>query len=359
MKRFLILFLLASTVCFSQNEKFKQLDSLLEVLYSNHKFMGSIAISKEGKALYNKSVGYRNVNDTIKIKNTSQSKYRIGSITKTFTAVMVFQLIDENKISLEDKLSNFFPEIPNASKISIANLLNHSSGLYNITNAEDIEDWVYKPSVKKEMLGRIAKYDVGFQPSEKTSYSNTNYILLGYILEQIEENSYQTILKERIVNTLGLQNTYVGESINVSNKECKSYIYDEDNNNTLIESTETELSNPGGAGNIVSNTTDLTRFISGLFNNKLISRESLKMMITTNNNEICHGLFYGNIKGFDIYASEGTIDRFQSFIFYVPETQTAIALAANALNYNKINIMINALDISNGEAIILPEFNKL
>jgi len=358
MKRLLLLLLLSSTCCFSQQENFKPLDSLLDQLSSQDKLMGSMTILKDGKQIYSKSVGYQYISEKKKKKATSQSKYRIGSITKTFTAVMIFQLIDEKKIALEDKLSKFYPQIPNASKISIANLLNHSSGVYNITSDPTIDDWIYKPTTEKEMIARISSHKADFQPSEKTSYSNTNYILLGYILEQIEGKSYKRVLKERIVDKLGLQNTYFGGSIDIGNNEALSYIYDEEKNNALVEASQEDLSNPGGAGGIVSNTSDLTTFITALFSGKLITKKSLQLMTTVSDKGICYGIFYANMKGFDIYASEGTIDRFQSFLMYVPKTKTAIAITANALNYSKMAIMLAALSISQNTDISLQDIPK-
>jgi len=358
MKYLLILLLVSSTFCFSQQENFKPLDSLIDQLYSNDKLMGSMTISKDGNQIYNKSVGYQYISEKEKKKATSASKYRIGSITKTFTAVMIFQLIDEKKITLEDKLSTYYPEIPNASKISIANLLNHSSGVYNITSDPTIDEWIYKPSTEKEMISRIASHKADFQPSEKTSYSNTNYILLGYILEQIEGKSYKKVLKDRIVDKLGLQNTYFGGPIDIGNNETLSYIYDEDQNNKLIEASQENLSNPGAAGGIVSNTSDLTTFITGLFNGELITKESLQLMTTVSDKGICYGVFFGNMKGIDVYASEGTIDRFQSFLMYVPKTKTAIAITANALNYSKMAIMLEALSISQNIDVSLQDIPK-
>lgn len=356
MKRLLVIFFLSSTACFSQQENFKQLDSLFEILSSNNKIMGSMTILKEGEQIYSKSVGYQYISEKEKKIATSASKYRIGSITKTFTAVMIFQLVDENKIALDDKLSKYYPEIPNASIISIANLLNHSSGLYNITNDPNIKDWIYTPSTEKEMISRLVKHNPDFDPSEKSSYSNTNFILLGYILEQIENKPYKTLLKERIVDKLKLKNTYVGGSINVNKNECLSYVYDD---NDLIQAAEENLSNPGGAGNIVSNSTDLSIFITGLFDNKLMTKESLKLMTTVSDKEFGHGIFYGNFKDHEIYASEGGIDRFQSALIYVPKTKIAIAITANALDHKKFSIMLSALDISHGKDIDLPNFDKI
>src|SRR5690606_13261893 len=156
-----------------------------------------------------------------------------------------------------------------------------------ITEDENFKNWIYKPSTEKEMLSRILEHEVNFQPGEKTSYSNTNYILLGYILEKIENKSYPTILKERIVDELGLKNTYFGSAIDINNNEYLNYIYEEEDNNKLLEDSHTHMSNPSGAGGIVSSPLDLTLFITALFDDKLMSQESLKYMTKVSYEEFC------------------------------------------------------------------------
>ena len=244
MKRIIVLFLFASAFCFSQEENYKQLDDLFDLLSSKNKAMGSFAIRKEGKLVYNKTIGYQYKTDKEEKLATSASKYRIGSITKTFTATLIFQLVDEKQLRLEDKLSMYFPEIPNAKKITITHLLTHSSGLFNITEEKDFTQWMLQPSTHKQMLDRIKSHEVLFQPGEKKSYSNTNFILLGYILEKIEKKSYKTLLKERITDKLNLKNTYYGGAIVTNKGECQSYYYKK---KELKQATETDMSNPGGA----------------------------------------------------------------------------------------------------------------
>ena len=127
----------------------------------------------------------------------------------------------------------------------------------------------------------IRSYNVDFKAGSKNEYSNTNFILLGYILEAIEGKPYKALLKNRIVDTIGLKNTFYGDVIIENNNECLSYFYEE--NNSLYEAKQAHLSNPGGAGAIVSNPNDLTLFYHSLFNGKLISPESLKIMTTIKN----------------------------------------------------------------------------
>lgn len=354
MKRLVLLCFLSTSFCFPQQDYFNQLDALLDHLSSNNKMMGSLSIMKDGKTIYNKSIGYQYITANKKKKASKETKYRIGSITKVFTAIMMFQLIDEQKISLEDKLSQFHPEIPNASKITIANLLNHSSGLFNITKDPEASEWTLEPTTQEQMLQRIEKHPPDFQPGKKNEYSNTNFILLGYILEAIEKEPYREILQERIVNKLNLQNTYFGNTIDTTTGESLSYFY---KNDTLVPGTETHLSNPGGAGAIVSNPSDLITFVNALFNSKLMSSSSFKTMTTTEG-EYGSGILKGEKYGQTIFAHNGSIDGFEFLIIYLPETKTALAITANAANYALMPVLFNALNAVNGKSIAIPNFNE-
>lgn len=331
-----------------------KLNEFLNILEKNNKFMGIMTITRNGEEVYNKAVGFTDIKT--QTKNSETTKFRIGSITKAFTAVMIFQLIDEGKLNIETSLSSFFPQVQNASKITIANLLNHSSGLFNITNANDVGEWIYKKSNQKLMLTRIEKFKNNFQPGEKTEYSNTNYILLGYIVEALDDNDYAKSLKKRVVDKINLNDTYYGDIIDTKNDEANSYVIGK--SKWQIQS-ETDMSNPGGAGAIVSTSKDLTIFMNALFSNELISKKSFEIMKTTTDEDTCHGIFYANMNGVDIYASEGGIDGFQSMLAHVPATKTTIALTANALDFSKMRIMLSAFAISHGQPITLPNFNKI
>ncbi len=353
MKQLLALFLLTNVLCFSQQENFKQLDTLFNVLSSNNKMMGSFSILKDGDAIYNKSIGYQYITENSKREATIDSKYRIGSITKTFTSAMIFQLVDEKKISLDDKLSSFYPQIPNASKISISNLLNHTSGLFNITRDPNIGSWLYQASSENQMLSRIQTHKIDFEPGEKMEYSNTNYILLGYILEKIEKNTYKNILEKRIVDKLKLKNTYYGDAINIEDNECQSYYYKK---GELKKVKEEHLSNPGGAGAIVSNPSDLVVFMDALFGGKLMSEASFNKMREVRD-EMGSGIGTGERNGLTIWGHDGSIGGFQSFVLYIPEMKTALAITANAANYKLLPIIFKAINAVKGKTFKMPDFN--
>jgi len=349
------LLLICSISSFAQKPNFDKLDEFLNILSDNDKLMGSMEITKNNDEIYFSSVGYLDASQ--EIINDSNTKFRIGSITKTFTATMIFQLIDENKLKLDTPLAQYFPDVPNAAEIKVSNLLNHSSGLFNVTQDQDFLNWMKNPSSQKEMVSRISSHTSDFEPGTKTEYSNTNYILLGYIIEILDERSYAASLQKRIVDKINLKDTFFGRPIDIKNNESRGY-YKEDE---LWKATEeTDMSNPGGAGAIVSTPSDLNKFMNALFNGDLMTASSFRIMKSSNNDpDICHGLFHANVEGAEIYASEGSIDGFQSMLLYVPKDKTSIALTANALDYSKMRIILASLGASNGKRIILPNFEKI
>ncbi|MBE9509421.1 MAG: serine hydrolase, partial [Bacteroidetes bacterium] len=165
-----------------------KMDSLFKRIESNEKGMGSISIFKNNNEIYQNSFGFADIENMI--RSTKNTKYRIGSVSKTFTATIIMQLIDENKLSLETKLAEFYPEIPNAKEITIEQLLRHRSGLYNFTNSKDYQNRMEKSHSKSEVLKIFIENGAVFKPNEKAEYSNTNYVLLSYIAEKIEQKEY-------------------------------------------------------------------------------------------------------------------------------------------------------------------------
>ena len=139
---------------------------------------------------------------------------------------MILQLVEEGKLKLTDTLAKFFPQIPNANRITIAHILAHRSGIHDFTENRDYRTWRMNPRTKDEMLAIIAKGKPEFEPGEKTKYSNSGFVLLGYIVEKVGGKPYQEALKERITSKIGLKDTYLGTgNIEVNKNESFSYRY--------------------------------------------------------------------------------------------------------------------------------------
>ena len=321
---------------YSQKLNLIKLDSLFKALEEKNLFMGSIAISKDGNLIYSKSIGKADIETNTNL--SFKTKFRIGSTTKIFTSALVLKAIENKKLSLNQTIEKFFPTIENSNKITIANLLNHRSGISEFLAADEFSNGYTEAKSEEEMIAIISKSKSDFSPNTKAAYSNSNYYLLSIILEKIYTKSYKELLDEQIIKPLKLKNTYFGGKINVRNNECYSYYFSD----KWEKESEGNTSVPLGAGGIVSNPYDLTIFIKKLFKGKLISLESLKTM-TQIHDKFGMGIFelpFYEKKGF---VHRGQIDSFSSVLSYFPDEKLAIAITSNGAIYDKKKILIAAL----------------
>ena len=328
-----------------------KLDNYFNALEQNNKFMGSVAVSKNGEVIYTKSVGF--TDDENNVKSTDNSKYRIGSISKTFTAVLILKAVEEKKINLSQTINKWFPTLKNAKKITIEHLLRHRSGIHNFTNDKDYLTWNTQPKTEEKMLEIIAKGGSDFNPDSKAEYSNSNFVLLTYILEKTYGNSYSDLLQEYIAKPIGLSNTYVFGKINPDNNESKSYRFA----GTWKVEPETDFSVPLGAGAIISTPTDLTKFSDALFGGKLLTSESLEIMKTTKDG---YGIglfqipFYRSVG----YGHTGGIDGFSSVYSHFPNDNISYALVSNGTNMSNNDISIAVLSAVYDKPYEIPVFRR-
>lgn len=345
-----VLFLTLSQIGLAQTNFDKtKLDKYFNSLEQNNKFMGSVAVSKNGEIINTKSIGFADVENNIKA--TENSKYRIGSISKSFTTVLILKAVEQNKLNLNQTIDKWFPTIKNANKITVKHLLSYRSGIHNFTDDEDYLTWNTQPKTEKEMIEIIAKGGSDFEPDSKAEYSNSNFVLLTYILEKTFTKSYSNLLQEFIVKPIGLTNTYVFGKINPSNNECKSYRFV---GSWKIE-TETDFTIPLGAGAIISTATDLTKFADALFDGKLLTNESLEIMKTIKDGYGI-GLFQYSFNKSVNYGHSGGIDGFSSFYSHFPDDKISYALTSNGTNFNNNDISIAVLSAVYDKPYDIPVF---
>lgn len=342
-----------SSIAFSQNNVKEKLGNYFDSLFVHHKVMGSFAIAEDNRPTFIKVVGFADVDK--KQKANVNTQYRIGSISKTFTAVLVMKAVEEKKISLSQKLSEFYPEIPNADKITIENLLQHRTGIHNLT--DEAEYWQYntKPQTESSLVNIIKKYKSDFEPGSKHEYSNSNYILLGFILEKVYKKSYAELIKSKITKPLKLNLTEVGGKIDTSKNQAKSYEF---TNGKYEVSSETDMTIPIGAGNIISTPRDLLSFILGLEQGKLIKKESLEKL-----KNFVDDYGYGLVKvPFDKYwgfGHTGGIDKFSSVLFYFPDLKVAVAFSTNQIDMDSNEISIKLVETAMGKDFEIPSFKTM
>lgn len=326
-----------------------KLDNYFNALEQNNKFMGSVAVSENGKIIYTKSIGFSDVEN--KVKASENSKYKIGSISKSFTAVLILKAVEEQKLNLNQTIDKWFPTIKNAEKITVRHLLSHRSGINNFTADKDYLTWNTQPKTEKEMVEIIAKGGSDFMPDSIAEYSNSNFVLLSYILEKTFLKSYSELLQKFIVKPIGLTNTYVFGKINTNNNECKSYSLA----GSWKEESETDFTIPLGAGAIISTPTDLTKFADALFGGKLLTNESLEKMKTIIDG-YGMGLFQFPFYNSVGYGHTGGIDGFSSVYTHFADENISFALTSNGTNININDISVAVLSAIYDKPYEIPVF---
>ncbi len=328
-----------------------KLDQFFDRLAEKNKAMGSLNITKDGKVLYSRAIGYSQINGREKKPLTAATRYRIGSITKMFTAAMIFQLIEEGKLKLTDRIDEFFPQIPNAEKITIAHVLAHRSGIHELTEDKDFRTLRFKSITKDEFVGYMAKAPSDFEPGSKYSYSSSGYVLLGILIEKLTGNSYQENLEKKINSKIGLKDTYLGTgNIDMNKNESFSFKYARD----WEQQPETNMSILFGSGALISTSGDMAKFIQALFDGKIVSKESLDQMMQNK-----FGMTTFTHNGKTVYGHTGGIDGFGAWLVYLPEEKLAVSYATNGKVYSVESIVDGVFDIYWNKPFQIPAFESI
>jgi D-alanyl-D-alanine carboxypeptidase len=353
---FAALFLFTSLAAHAQSPALNtaKLDSFMTALDTKQRAMCAVAVAKNGQILYERAIGYEQItpNGQLFTKATPETEYRIGSISKTFTAVMIMQLVQEGKLTLDTKLAKFYPRIANAKQITIAEMLSHRSGIYSFTDFRG-HDWTV-PHTHEQILKIIYDHKPEFKPGAKYSYCNSNFTLLGWIIETVTKKSYAENLEERITKPLGLTHTYYGGAIGTHPHEAHPFDFD----SVWSDVGETDMSVPGGAGAIVSTPGDLIRFIDALFKAKLTTQASLDTMRHMTDG-YGFGLTFAPFSGRKLYGHNGHIDAFESFIGYLPDDSMEYCVIGNAWQTHENDVLIGLLSIANNKRYQIPQFIAL
>ncbi|MBT1689299.1 beta-lactamase family protein [Dawidia soli] len=341
-----------NTTIHAQIDRKAKLDRLCAWLGDQSQGMGSIAVAKSGTVIYANAFGFRSRTDDRPLPANIDTKYHIWSITKTYTATITLQLADEGKISLDAPLSRFFPKIANAATITIRQMLSHQSGIHDFTQ---ITDSTARPrnDSRQEMISVIAAQRPEFAPGERFDYSNSNYLLLGYILEDIEQASFAEILSKRIFHPLGLKNTVYKKAVaDTIQNSARAYQFANDQWQYMEEGPfGTDI--PGPAGSIVSTPTDMTTFITALFSGRLIPPARLAEMITTDG---FYGLGIMKMPHYDLpgWGHGGGYIASHATLAYYPQDSLAVAYCSNGTRYPLQSIISHVANIFIDPSYVLP-----
>jgi D-alanyl-D-alanine carboxypeptidase len=335
-----------------------KLDQFFDRLAEKNKAMGSLTIARNGKVLYTRAIGYSQINGTEMKPLTAASRFRIGSITKMFTAAMILQLVEEGKLKLTDTLDKFLPQVPNARKITIVQILSHRSGIPNVRREQNAQGNVNTtPMTKDEYLALIVKATPDFEPDTKSLYSNSGYFLLGLIIEKLTGKSYGAALQEKIATKIGLKDTYAATG-NIDVNKNESLTYFKLPGGDWKQVPETHPSILFSAGAIVSTPNDLAKFIQALFDGKIVSKESLDQMKTMRDGEGL-GMVTFAFAGKTFYGHTGGADNYGAWLAYEPDEKIAVAYTTNAKIYPVKDIVSGVIDIYYNRPFQIPALESI
>ncbi|HZR18305.1 MAG TPA: serine hydrolase domain-containing protein, partial [Verrucomicrobiae bacterium] len=315
-------------------------DALADVLFSrmttNHAPGLAVLVAQDCKVLFEKGYGLADLSHGTAI--TPKTKFRIGSITKQFTASSILKLQEQGKLSVNDKLSKFFPDFPRGNEVTLRHLLTHTSGIRSYTDKPGFIEKVTSPVTPGELIDSFKNDPYDFDPGEKWHYDNSGFFLLGSIIEKVSGESYGEFLRKNFFDSAGMRDTGVHRAGAALEHEALGYQFD---GGQFTNALNWDMSWAGGAGSLYSTVEDLYRWNEAIFGGKALSEASLKAAWTPvqtreNKNESTDtgygfGWSLGQFRGEREISHGGGLNGFSSLLLRLPSRHFTVVVLANAL----------------------------
>jgi CubicO group peptidase (beta-lactamase class C family) len=302
-----------------------RMDQIVQSYVKDHHFMGTVLVARGGQVLLSK--GYGSANLEWNVPNTPDTKFRLGSVTKQFTAASILLLEERGKLSVKDPVKKHMPDAPAAwDKITIFHLLTHTSGIPNFTGFPDYAKLEPFAATPTELVARFRDKPLDFQPGEKWSYSNSGYVLLGYLIEKLAGTTYEKFVQENIFTPLGMKDSGYDSNFAVIAHRAAGYEFAR---NTLQNAGFIHMSTPHAAGALYSTTEDLLKWELGLFGGKVLQAASLEKMTTPFKDNYAFGLGVETTGGHKVISHGGGIEGFNTDLEYYPEDKLTVVVLRN------------------------------
>jgi CubicO group peptidase (beta-lactamase class C family) len=335
-------------------------ETLLDAFYTSLKNKEApgiaILVAKDGKIMYEKGFGYAD----IKGKNivTPGTKFRIGSVTKQFTAAAILKLQENNLLSVNDKLSKYVSDFPRGDEVTIHHLLTHTSGIHSYTSKPDFIDKVTKTISEDSLIASFKNDPYDFSPGENFMYNNSGYFLLGYIISKVSGKPYAQYLKETFFDPLEMKNTGVHSAGIKLENEAHGYGR---NNDKYDDAINWDMSWAGAAGALFSTLEDLLKWNEALHSGRVLSEKSYRAAttpITLKSGDKAsmnygYGLVMTKYRGQDIISHGGGSHGFVTQLAYYPKQKLSIIMFSNSMN-PEVNFDPNKI----AEAVLWKEMEK-
>lgn len=321
----------AQTVATSDKDLNIAINEVLEKTYKPDEPGAAVIVVREGKVVFRKGYGLANVELGVPVE--PDMVFRLGSVTKQFTAVAILMLAEQGKLSLNDDLTKFLPDYPTkGQKITIEHLLTHTSGIKNYTS---LPEWLAawrKDVTVKEIVDLFKDQPMDFAPGEKWSYSNSGYILLGAIIEKVSGQTYQDFIQKNIFTPLGMKHSYYDNTARLIPRRVEGY---SKTNEGYQNAAYLSMTQPFSAGALMSSVDDLALWDAALSTEKLVKQESLKRAWTPrllNNNKSAHYGYGWSMSAYEshpIIEHGGGVNGFATYALRLPADRIFVAILTN------------------------------
>ncbi|MFY9608314.1 MAG: serine hydrolase [Blastocatellia bacterium] len=319
----LFLLFVASAAAQDLTPKF---DEYLSALVDQARFTGAVLVAREGKVVFSK--GYGLANAEFDAPNAPETRFRLGSITKQFTAAATLVLQERGKLSVQDPVCKYIENCPTAwSEITIHHLLSHTGGIPNFTSFPDYLPKMMMPVTAQDMIARFKDKPLDFKPGEKWSYSNSGYYLLGCIIEKAAGESYESFLQKSVLDPLKMASTGYEHQDTILKRRATGYSFAK---GKKVNSAYIDMTQPYSAGALYSTVGDLFLWYEALFSGKVVSPKSLEAMITPVKNNYGYGLGVDSKYNRKMISHGGGINGFSTYIARFPDERVTIVVLRNA-----------------------------
>jgi CubicO group peptidase (beta-lactamase class C family) len=347
-----IVSLLSASVCFAQDTA--RMEQLIQAAVQARTFMGSVLVARGGEVVLSK--GYGSANLEWDLPNTPTTKFRLGSVTKQFTAAAILLLEERGKLKLDDPVKKHMPDAPEAwDGITIHHLLTHTSGITNFTALPEYRKLQVFASPVAKTIESFKDKPLDFAPGERMSYSNSGYLVLGHLIEVLSGDSYAEFVQENIFTPLGMKDSGFDSNSEIIPRRAAGYSPGPKGptNTGFIHMTI-----PHAAGALYSTTEDLLRWQQGLFAGKVVTPASLAKMTTPFKGDYGFGVNVRTVNGRKLVQHGGGIEGFNTALAYFPETRTTVVVLANLNGPVADQLCRNLGTLAHGETVTLNTERK-
>jgi CubicO group peptidase (beta-lactamase class C family) len=320
---FLLLIAALSFQASAQNTSSK-LDHYMQAQAKVNEFSGVVLIAKKEVILYKQAFGF--ADRELNVRNTVDTKFQIGSITKQFTAASILQLVEQGKLSLDDKLIKYFPDFPKGDAVTLHMLLNHTSGIKDYTTLPEFWRKESLPFDHDQMISLFKNQPYDFLPGTKFNYSSSGYYLLGVVVEKLSQKSYSRYVLDNLILKTGLENTFVNRWDTIVANRAKGYSKTKEG---WKNAGYISMEGPYSAGAMISTVDDLYRWNTALFKGKVLSKTSFDLMTTPYLEYYGYGLEIDSLDSHFRIAHTGRISGFTSYLSYYPKTDVTVVTLSN------------------------------